>query len=155
MGGRLRLGELDRDVSCRACARSGSRKSGAPEAVRVYAADRGAQLCRACSIHDKNLLLIPELFYGISWAAIVGLPYAILSVALPPERTGVYMGIFNFFIVLPQLAYSAIMPFVIKYLFHENPIPTIFLAGACFFIAAILGLRVKEVEPMSALEPAV
>ena len=58
--------------------------------------------------------------FGIAWASILAMPYAILSVALPPERVGVYMGIFNFFIVLPQTVYALGMSPVIKYVFHDN-----------------------------------
>ncbi len=131
-----------------------SARTGRPKTHAISLAIGGIAFLCIAFIHSKYLLLAPEVAYGIAWAAIVGLPYAILSVALPAERTGVYMGIFNFFIVLPQLAYSLIMPPIIKYVFHEDPIFTIFVGGVCFLIAAALATRVVETIPMSSLEPA-
>ena len=54
-------------------------------------------------VHDKWLLLLPMLGMGMAWASILSMPYAILAGALPAERTGTYMGIFNFFIVIPEI----------------------------------------------------
>ncbi len=105
-------------------------------------------------VHSPNLLLLPMVAYGIAWASILSMPYAILSVALPTERVGVYMGIFNLFIVLPQTVYALLMPFVIKYVFHGAAIDTVILGGVCFLVAAVLATRVLEVTPVSALEPA-
>ena len=71
--------------------------------------------------------------FGIAWASIIAMPYAILSISLPSERMGVYMGIFNFFIVLPQIAYSLFMPFIIKNVFHEDALKTIILGSRVLF----------------------
>jgi maltose/moltooligosaccharide transporter len=65
------------------------------------------------------------------------------------------MGLFNFFIVLPQTIYSLGMPFVIKYAFHGDPVKTITLGGACLVIAALLALKVKEITPACATAPVV
>ena len=128
---------------------------GRPTLLAVSLAVGGAGLLSVTLIHTQNLLLLPMVAFGIAWAAILAMPYAILSVALPPERVGVYMGIFNLFIVIPQLAYGSLMPLVIKYIFHEQPLPTLTVGAVCFLIAAVLATRVKEVPPASFLEPAV
>ncbi len=113
----------------------------------------GLGLLSVALIHTQNLLLLPMAAFGIAWASILAMPYAILSVALPAERIGVYMGIFNFFIVLPQTVYGLGMPLIIKYVFHENALDTLILGGACFLVAALLALRVRELAPANALEP--
>jgi maltose/moltooligosaccharide transporter len=114
-----------------------------------------AGLLSVALIHRPMLLLLPMAAFGIAWASILAMPYAILSVALPPERVGVYMGIFNFFIVLPQAVYSLSMSPVIKYVFHDDPLLTLVVGGFCFLIAALFALRVKEIPPHDALEPAI
>ncbi len=115
----------------------------------------GVALLSITLIHTPGLLLLPMVAYGIAWASILAMPYAILSVALPPERVGVYMGIFNFFIVLPQTVYALGMSPVIKYVFHGQALPTLVLGGICFLIAAVLATRVVELTPVSATEPAI
>ncbi len=115
----------------------------------------GLGLLSVVLIHNPMMLLIPMVAFGISWASILAMPYAILSVALPPERVGVYMGLFNFFIVLPQTVYALGMSPVIKYLFHGDALMTLVVGGVCFLIAAIFATRVREIAPVNALEPAV
>ena len=107
----------------------------------------GIGLLSVAFIHTQYLLLLPMVAFGIAWAAILAMPYAILSVALPSERVGVYMGIFNLFIVIPQMVYSLGMPFVIKYVFHDQSVPTLTVGAACFLIAAFLATRVIEITP--------
>ena len=115
----------------------------------------GLGLLSIAFIHTPNLLLLPMAAFGIAWASILAMPYAILSVALPPGRIGVYMGIFNLFIVIPQMVYSLGMHYVIKYVFHENPVPTLVVGAVCFLIAAVLASRVKEIAPVYAAHPSV
>ena len=127
--------------------------SRAAETAWAGAGDWRLGLLSIALIHNQYLLLLPMAAFGIAWASIIAMPYAILSISLPSERMGVYMGIFNFFIVLPQIAYSLFMPFIIKNVFHEDALKTIILGAACFLIAAILATRVVEVAPASAIEP--
>jgi maltose/moltooligosaccharide transporter len=115
----------------------------------------GLGLLTISLIHTPDLLLLPMVAFGIAWASILAMPYAILSVALPPERVGVYMGIFNFFIVLPQTVYALGMSPVIKYVFHDVALPTTVIGGLCFLVAAALATRIVEVPPVSLDEPAV
>ncbi len=128
---------------------------GRPRLHALALAVGGLGIMSVALVHTQNLLLLPMVAFGIAWASILAMPYAILSVALPSERVGVYMGIFNFFIVLPQTVYGLAMPLVIKYVFHENAMDTIVLGGVCFLIAALLATRVVEAAPRSALDPVV
>ncbi len=131
-----------------------SARLGRPRLHALALAVGGAGLLSISAIHSPLLLLLPMVTFGIAWASILAMPYAILSVALPPERVGVYMGIFNFFIVLPQTVYALGMSPVIKYVFHGQALPTLILGAVCFLIAAVFATRIQEVTPVSALEPA-
>jgi maltose/moltooligosaccharide transporter len=81
---------------------------------------------------------------GIAWASILAMPYAILAGALPPGRMGVYMGIFNFFIVIPEIIASLALEPVVKELFGNDPVKVVMLGGASMLIAAICTQIVKE-----------
>ena len=78
-------------------------------------------------IHDKYLLLLSMVGVGIAWASILSMPYAILSTALPPMKMGVYMGVFNFFIVIPQLVSGLLLGFVTKHFFAGHTVSTVAL----------------------------
>jgi maltose/moltooligosaccharide transporter len=92
---------------------------------------------------QKNLLLLALALGGIAWASILSMPYAILAGALPAERMGVYMGIFNFFIVLPEIiAALTFGPMVEKFL-HGNLVYAVMSGGVFMLIAAILVQRVR------------
>lgn len=94
---------------------------------------------------DKYSLLASMLGVGIGWAAILALPYAILSKSLPPKQTGVYMGIFNFTITVPQILAAMSGGLFLKYAFSGTPIYMLGLAGASMFIAGICArLVIKE-----------
>jgi maltose/moltooligosaccharide transporter len=72
------------------------------------------------------------------------MPYAILAGAIPPERTGVYMGVFNFFIVIPEIIASITFQPLVKYVFHDNPLYVVMMGGASMLIAAALVTRVQD-----------
>jgi len=95
-------------------------------------------------IHNKWLLLFSMTGVGIAWASILSMPYAILAGALPPSRTGVYMGIFNFFIVLPEIAASLGFGWVMNNVLHNNRLAAVVAGGVFMIIAAILVQRVKD-----------
>jgi maltose/moltooligosaccharide transporter len=97
-------------------------------------------------IKDPNLLLISELGIGLAWASILAMPYAILAGALPPEKMGVYMGIFNFFIVIPQITAASILGFFTKTIFHDDAMYSLLLGGASMILAGILVMFVKDVD---------
>ncbi len=74
------------------------------------------------------------------------MPYAILAGAIPPRKMGVYMGIFNFFIVVPQIFNALIGGPMVKYLYGGDPIYALMMSGVAFIIAAILTLRIDDVD---------
>jgi len=98
-------------------------------------------------ISDKALLFIPAIGIGLAWASIMGNPFVILSGAIPPERTGVYMGIFNMMIVIPMLLIAATLPFYYEPLMGGDPRHVITMAGIMLVIAAVCVLWVREKHP--------
>ncbi|WP_111682276.1 MFS transporter [Winogradskyella tangerina] len=95
---------------------------------------------------DKNWLILSMFGVGIAWASILAMPYAILAGSIPARKMGVYMGIFNFFIVLPQILNALIGGPMVKYLYNDKPIFALVLSGISFIIAALLVSRVKDVD---------
>jgi maltose/moltooligosaccharide transporter len=100
-------------------------------------------------IHDKGILLLTMIGVGIAWASILAMPYAILSGAIPGERMGVYMGIFNFFIVIPEIIASFAFGPVIRAIFGpdnpKSPMYVVMAGGAFLALAAVSVLLVKDV----------
>jgi maltose/moltooligosaccharide transporter len=94
-------------------------------------------------IHDQKLLFIPMIGIGLAWASIMGNPYVMLASSIPPQRVGVYMGIFNMFIVIPMIIQIITLPLYYKTLLHGNPENVIRLAGTLMICAAIATLFVK------------
>jgi len=103
----------------------------------------GAGLFSVAFIHNQYLLLASMVGVGVAWASIVSMPYAMLSSALPADRMGVYMGIFNFFIVIPQIVASLGLGLVMKSLLGDNSMAAVMMGGVSMVIAAILVLRVQ------------
>ena len=93
---------------------------------------------------QKYLLLIALGFGGVAWASILSMPYAILAGALPPERMGVYMGIFNFFIVLPEILAALTFGPLVKNYLHGNLVHAVMAGSVFMLIAALLAQWVKE-----------
>ena len=110
-------------------------------------------------IHDKTILLLTMVGVGIAWASILAMPYAILSGALPAARMGVYMGIFNFFIVIPEIIASFLFGPIIRAIFGpDNPRSPMFvvMAGGVFLLlAAVSVLLVKDAGSADVPERAV
>ena len=107
----------------------------------------GVALLSTFAIHDQYLWLLTMVGVGIAWSSILTMPYAILSGALPPSRMGVYMGVFNFFIVIPEILASLTFQPLVKHVFHNNPLYVVMLGGACMLIAAALVSLVDDVVP--------
>jgi maltose/moltooligosaccharide transporter len=104
-------------------------------------------------IKDPNLLLVSELGIGLAWASILAMPYAILAGSLPPEKMGVYMGIFNFFIVIPQITAASILGFFVKNIVNGEAIYALLLGGASMIAAGLLTLLVKDVDEKKTVIP--
>jgi maltose/moltooligosaccharide transporter len=93
---------------------------------------------------DPQHLLIAEIGVGIAWASILAMPYAILASALPQAKLGTYMGLFNIFIVVPQLLVATVMGSIMKAFFPGEPIWTMAFAAGVMGLAALATLRVRE-----------
>jgi maltose/moltooligosaccharide transporter len=93
-------------------------------------------------IRDPNWLLLSMLAMGFAWASILSLPYALLSDSVPARKMGFYMGVFNFFIVIPQVIAAGMLGFLLRTLFGGAPIYALALGGLCFIVAGVLTLRV-------------
>ena len=95
-------------------------------------------------ISDPLLVLIPMILFGIGWAAMMGIPYTMVSKIVPQERRGVYMGILNMMIVIPMGIETLTFGPIYKYLLDGNAIYAMLFAGVFFAIAAFLALRLNE-----------
>jgi maltose/moltooligosaccharide transporter len=104
----------------------------------------GAGLAAFFLIRDPNLLFIPMIGVGVAWASILSAPYSILSGALPPAKMGVYMGIFNIFIVTPQMLAATVLGLLVKGLCGGQPIFALVIGGASFGLAALFSLRLED-----------
>lgn len=93
---------------------------------------------------DQYLLIISMAGVGLAWCSILAMPYSMLTQALPANKMGVYMGIFNFFIVIPQILAATLLGIFTKELFNGQAIYTIVLGGCSMIVAALLTLRIKD-----------
>ncbi|HYV26624.1 MAG TPA: MFS transporter [Candidatus Eisenbacteria bacterium] len=105
---------------------------------------------------EKNWLLLALALGGVAWASILSMPYAMLAGALPTERMGVYMGIFNFFIVLPEIIASLTFGPLVKNLLGGNLVYAVMVGGGFMLLAALLTqlVQVKPAETEAAVTPA-
>ncbi len=124
-----------------------------PGLARVLGRKGTHSLCLVCGalgllsvavIREPWLLLLSMTGIGIAWASILSMPYALLSGALPPRRTGVYMGIFNFFIVIPEIVASLFFGWVMLHVLGNNRLAAVVAGGAFLLVAAALVPRVPE-----------
>jgi maltose/moltooligosaccharide transporter len=108
----------------------------------------GLGLLSVYAIQNQYLLLLSMVGVGVAWASILSMPYAILSTALPPARMGVYMGVFNMFIVLPEIIASlGFGPFTRAVFGVDNPqapLYVVMIGGGCLLLAALLVGRVQD-----------
>ena len=104
----------------------------------------GLGLCSMHIFRQPGLLVVSMGALGIAWASLLTLPYAILSSVVPYRKMGVYMGMFNFFIVIPQILAAALLGLLVRTVFHGRAIDAIALGGISMIVAAVLMLRVKD-----------
>jgi maltose/moltooligosaccharide transporter len=93
---------------------------------------------------NKESLIFSMVLVGFAWASILAMPYAILAGSIQPKKMGVYMGIFNFFIVIPQIINALIGGLLVKYVYNDHAIFAIVMSGISFIVAAVLVLKVKD-----------
>jgi maltose/moltooligosaccharide transporter len=110
-------------------------------------------ICLACGavglisiffIPAANYIFVSMIGVGIAWASILSMPYAILTGSLPPSKLGYYMGVFNFFIVIPQIVAASVLGYMVGHWFHGEAIYAMLIGGASLLLAAALMLRVKD-----------
>lgn len=104
----------------------------------------GLSLLSIYWITDPNILQWTMIGVGIAWASILSMPYAMLSSALPAGKMGIYMGVFNFFIVIPEILASVALQPLVKNVFQNNPLYVVMMGGASLLVAALLVLRVDD-----------
>jgi maltose/moltooligosaccharide transporter len=122
---------------------------------------RACLLCGGCGlalsvlIHQPYPLLLSMLLVGIAWASILSMPYAMLANAIPQEKMGFYMGVFNFFIVIPQILASLGLGALMKALLGDNPMNAVLLGGCSMIVAAACVTLVPEdVDSSGEAQPA-
>jgi maltose/moltooligosaccharide transporter len=106
----------------------------------------GVGLASVLVATDKNILLLSMTGVGIAWASILSMPYAMVSTALPKENMGAYMGIFNLFIVIPQVVATLALGPVMQFFLGDDPVKAVAAGGVSFGIAAILTLLVVSYQ---------
>lgn len=127
-----------------------ARKIGAGRLHAVCLIFAGIAMLVIPQIGDKSLLFVAAIGIGIGWGSIMGNPYIILADTIPPERTGVYMGIFNMFICVPMLIYAGTMTFAYDTLLGGDARNVLIVSGICMLIAAIAVYRIREGRAESA-----
>ncbi|MBI5424310.1 MAG: MFS transporter [Opitutae bacterium] len=104
----------------------------------------GVGLLSVGFVHEPKLLIVSMLGVGIGWATILSMPYALLSNSIPPAQMGFYMGVFNFFIVLPQILAATVLGPVVQHLLGGRAVAAVMVGGASMLIAALALQRVPE-----------
>ena len=130
-----------------------TRSLGAKWVHAVCLTAAGAGMWAIPGIHDKWLLFIPMLGVGLAWASIMGNPYILLAGSIPPERAGVYMGIFNMMIVIPMIFQSLTLPWLYRSVLGGEPENVIRLAGVLLLAAAIAVCFVKPAVAPASVRP--
>jgi maltose/moltooligosaccharide transporter len=123
------------------------RKFSARAIHRVCLLAGGAGLLLVVLVPQPHALLLAMLLVGIAWASILAMPYAMLANAIPPQRMGFYMGVFNFFIVIPQILASLGLGLLMKHALGDNPMNAVLLGSMAMLLAGLcVGLVSKEVD---------
>jgi maltose/moltooligosaccharide transporter len=106
----------------------------------------GAGLLSIQFISHGNVLMLYAVMgaVGIAWSSILSMPYSMLSGCLPEQKIGIYMGIFNFFIVLPEIIAALFFGPIMENVLHNNQIHAVMVGGGLLIVAGILTVRIKE-----------
>ncbi len=106
----------------------------------------GMSLISLYFLTDPHQMIYSMIGIGLAWASILSMPYAILTGSLPQSKMGVYMGIFNFFIVIPQILAATLLGFMVKSLFNDQSIFALIAGGISMIIAALSVLFVEDIK---------
>lgn len=104
----------------------------------------GVGLIAVWFIGNKYMLFLSMTGVGIAWASILSMPYAILSTHIPQDKMGLYMGIFNFFIVLPEIAATLLFGYILSHFLHNDKVLAVVVGGFAMILAALLMLGVRD-----------
>ncbi len=104
----------------------------------------GAGLLSFNYFSDPQWLILAMVGVGIAWASILSIPYAMLSGSLPAEKMGYYMGVFNFFIVIPQIIAGTVLGFMVNRLFKGETVFVLMAGGVSMILAGLMSLRVDD-----------
>jgi maltose/moltooligosaccharide transporter len=121
-----------------------ARKTGRVAAHVVCLVIGGAGLMSMYAFKNPSLLLLSMTAVGIAWASLLTIPYAILSSAVSHKKMGVYMGMFNLFVVIPQILAAALLGLLVRTIFHGQAIYAIVLGGAAMVLSGLLMAFVKD-----------
>jgi len=111
-------------------------------AIALFAG--GLSLLSFLVFKDPDWLILPMIGIGIAWASILAMPYAMLANSIPPKKMGMYMGLFNMSITIPQIISGVFTGLILKYFFSDNPVLCLVMAGASLIIGGILSFFIKE-----------
>jgi maltose/moltooligosaccharide transporter len=109
----------------------------------------GIALISFLFIQNPSMLWVPMIGIGIAWASILSIPYAMLSGSLPAEKMGYYMGVFNFFIVIPQIVAATILGFLLNQFLGGQSIYVLVVGGLSMIVAGLLSLRVNDEDEVA------
>ncbi|MEJ7618521.1 MAG: hypothetical protein WKF30_16495 [Pyrinomonadaceae bacterium] len=119
----------------------------------------GLSLLSLYFIKNPNMVPVMMIGVGIAWASILSMPYAMLAGTLPAARIGVYMGVFNFFIVIPEIIQALTFGWLVRTFFGENnpqsPLYVVMLGGVFLLVAALCVARVSDTADRDVPERAV
>jgi maltose/moltooligosaccharide transporter len=104
----------------------------------------GISLLSFLVFNDPHLLIIPMIGIGIAWGSILAMPYAMLAGSIPPKHMGMYMGLFNMSITIPQIVSGVISGFILKYLFNGDPVLCLVMAGVSMILGGVSALYISE-----------
>ncbi len=104
-------------------------------------------------ISDPDMLVVSMIGVGVAWSSILSVPYAMLSNSIPQEKMGYYMGIFNFFIVIPQIVAASILGFILSRFFASEAIYALVIGGAAMILSGLLCLMVNDKDEIHVADP--
>jgi len=104
----------------------------------------GLSLLSFLVIENSSLLIVPMIGIGIAWGSILAMPYAMLASSIPANKMGVFMGLFNMSITIPQIVSGVFSGLILQYLFNDNPLLCLVMAGISMLLAAVSALFIKE-----------